>query len=96
MTTKKLTKIEIVQVDEKLKPQKFHPTDEDLEKITPLDVDLMLYLSKRKKEKKSLFVEFLLVYVPFVIFATMYMFYGYETTNAFYLHNAVKVSIKLC
>jgi hypothetical protein len=84
---------EKVEIDESSKYQKYNPISDEKprEQMKPLDLDLMVFLAQREKERNTLTRELIIIYIPFLIFVTMYMFFGYEITSGFWMHEALKV-----
>jgi len=56
----------------------------------PVDLDLMIYQIKRKNDRKGQVIE-LLIFLPFIVFATMYMFFGSNVSGAYWIHYGVRV-----
>jgi hypothetical protein len=87
---------EKVEIDESSKYRKYNPISDEKprEQMKPLDLDLMVFLAQREKERNTLTRELIIIYIPFLIFVTMYMFFGYEITSGYWMHEALKVRRK--
>ena len=56
----------------------------------PVDLDLMLY-QVGKKSKTSGLIKRLILYIPFVIFVTVYMFFGFEIPTGYWMQSGIRV-----
>lgn len=56
----------------------------------PVDLDLMMY-QINKKNKSVAMIRRLILYIPFLIFVTIYMFFGVEITNGFWVQKGLRV-----
>ena len=84
---------EEAEINESAKYQKYDAlsNQKPKEQMKPLDLDLMVFLAQREKVRNVLTRELIVVYIPFLIFITMYMFFGYEITTGYWMHEAMKV-----
>lgn len=65
--------------------------DDDVTKTREgVDLDLMVFNIERKNSRKFKCLE-LLIFLPFLIFATMYLFFAQHVTGGFWMHFGIKV-----
>jgi hypothetical protein len=64
---------------------------EDSIMTNPVDLDLMLF-QVSKKSKTTGLIRRLILYFPFVIFVTVYMFFGFEISTGFWMQRGLRVS----
>jgi hypothetical protein len=59
-------------------------------KLQPIDLDLMVY-QIAKKGKNLATIRRLILYIPFVIFITMWMFFGFEIEAGYWMQHGIRV-----
>eukprot|EP01080_Neovahlkampfia_damariscottae_P000240 gene240-4486_t len=95
---KELTKkkyIRVIEQEDEPAPPKYDVLGESTvfeSKLQPVDLDLMVY-QIQKKAKNLATIRRLILYVPFVIFITMWMFFGFEIETGYWMQHGIRQQI---